>query len=918
MASPADPAVSSSDDADQVRDPQAPASPALTLVEDTGAEANTAVFEPAPEDIDQAPKPAGRWLGLLLCAVGLVAIGFAVLDPGNMGQLAFYILGGFGALGLLVVAGIFGGLIRLDLRGRLLGERLAAGLAETSDMALAVTNDRGRMVYANKAFMALAGGRKLRNAETVLAGDGDHDAGTVDDSETAGARAFRLARAARAGVAVSEEISLRSADGEKRAVTASVEPLPADLAPGTVGQTYALWRVADQTASRERLDASEREALRLGSYLNGLVSGVCALDEQGRVLYLNDTLAQWVGLDANAFTAGAIEFDSLLAGTRVPLGKNGSETDVKVSDADLKPRGPVSGAGVVPVRIVERAGEMADGRKVTFLVLHDRRINAGGDLLDAAEVRFAHFFNNAPIGMVTVNGEGQIVSVNRTFRDIVGEALPEGTLTGENKKTVLLSDLVAHEDRAAFDTAILDAAKGEPDKGPVDVRLMPPTGIDAPDDDSGENDKVLQAYISRAGSSSGEGTKDSDAQVMVYFVDLTEQKTLEVQFAQSQKMQAVGQLAGGVAHDFNNLLTAIIGFCDLLLVRHQPGDPSFADVMQIKQNANRAANLVRQLLAFSRQQTLRPTVLSPTDALADLSNLLRRLLGETVDLKMVHGRDLWTIKADQNQFEQVIINLAVNARDAMLEPDAEGNIGGSLTIRTANVTKEDAAALDHAIMPAAEYVLVEVSDTGCGIAKENLGKIFEPFFSTKEVGKGTGLGLSTVYGIVKQTGGYIFPFSTVGTGTSFRIYIPRHIEVEKPKEAVADAPKKQADLSGKGTVLLVEDEDAVRSFAVRALETRGYTVLEAASGEHALEVMEDFDGELDVVVSDVVMPNMDGPTMVSHLAKLKPGLKIIFISGYAEEAFKKNLDKDVEFQFLPKPFSLKQLAAKVKEVIEGE
>ena len=407
---------------------------------------------------------------------------------------------------------------------------------------------------------------------------------------------------------------------------------------------------------------------------------------------------------------------------------------------------------------------------------------------------------------------------------------------------------------------------------------------------------------------------------MIYFVDLTEQKTLEVQFAQSQKMQAVGQLAGGVAHDFNNLLTAIIGFCDLLLVRHQPGDPSFADVMQIKQNANRAANLVRQLLAFSRQQTLRPTVLMPTDALADLSNLLRRLLGETVDLKMVHGRDLWPIEADQNQFEQVIINLAVNARDAMLEPDAEGTIGGSLTIRTANVTKDDAAALDHAIMPAAEYVLIEVSDTGCGIAKENLGKIFEPFFSTKEVGKGTGLGLSTVYGIVKQTGGYIFPFSTVGTGTSFRIYIPRHIEVEKPKEAVADAEaaKKPADLSGKGTVLLVEDEDAVRSFAVRALQTRGYTVLEAASGEHALEVMEDFDGELDVVVSDVVMPNMDGPTMVSHLAKVKPGLKIIFISGYAEEAFKKNLDKDVEFQFLPKPFSLKQLAAKVKEVIEGE
>ena len=922
MASPADPAVSSTDETETppvAEGAVTPVSPALSLVEDTDRADTIAVFEPAPEDLDQAPRPAGRWLGIVLSLVGLIAVGLALLDPGAMGQIAFYVLGGFGALGLLVTAGIFSGLVRLDLRGRMLGERLAAGLAETSDMAMAVTNDRGRMVYANKAFMALAGGRKLRNAETVLAGEGDHDVDVSEEGETAGARAFRLARAARAGATASEEISLKTADGDKRAVTASVEPLPADLAPGSVGQTYALWRVSDQTASQERLDASEREAQRLGTYLNGLDSGVCTLDEQGRVLYLNDTLATWVGMDAASFTAGALEFEKMLAGARVPLGKADEKSGVRVSDADLKPRGSaVSGAGVVPVRIMERDGEMADGRKVTFLVLHDRRVDAGGDLLDAAEVRFAHFFNNAPIGMVTVNGDGQVVSVNRAFRDIVGAALPDGVLTGDDKKPVLLSDLVAHEDRAAFDTAILDAAKGEPDKGPVDVRLMPPTGIDTPDDDSGENDKVLQAYISRAGSSSAEGAKDSDAQVMVYFVDLTEQKTLEVQFAQSQKMQAVGQLAGGVAHDFNNLLTAIIGFCDLLLVRHQPGDPSFADVMQIKQNANRAANLVRQLLAFSRQQTLRPTVLMPTDALADLSNLLRRLLGETVDLKMVHGRDLWTIKADQNQFEQVIINLAVNARDAMLEPDAEGNIGGSLTIRTANVTKEDAAALDHAIMPAAEYVLVEVSDTGCGIAKENLGKIFEPFFSTKEVGKGTGLGLSTVYGIVKQTGGYIFPFSTVGTGTSFRIYIPRHIEVEKPKAEVAEAPKKQADLSGKGTVLLVEDEDAVRSFAVRALETRGYTVLEAASGEHALEVMEDFDGELDVVVSDVVMPNMDGPTMVSHLAKVKPGLKIIFISGYAEEAFKKNLDKDVEFQFLPKPFSLKQLAAKVKEVIEGE
>jgi two-component system cell cycle sensor histidine kinase/response regulator CckA len=894
-------------------------------------------FEPAPEDAEPTSRPLGRWLGLVLSLVGLAAVGFALVDPGSLGSAALYILGGFGALGLLVTAGLLAGLIRLDLRGRMLGERLAAGLAETAETAMAVTNDRGRLVYANTAFMTLAGGRKVRTAESALVGAGVADA---DEEDTSAARAFRLARAARAGQEAQEDISLTLTDGAARLITARVSPLPEALSPGTVGQSYALWRVTDRSASHEKLEASEREAGRLEAYLNGLVSGICALDEQGRVLYLNDTLAGWVGLDARSFTAGALEFDSLLAGPRVPLSKNADTADVRVYDADLKPRGgAVSTAPVVPARIVERAGEMPDGRKVTFLVLHDRRANGGGDLQDAAEVRFAHFFNNAPIGMATVDGDGRVVSVNRAFRDIAGSILPEGALSGDRDKAVTLSSLIAHEDRAAFDTAILDAAKGEPAKGPVDVRLLQPeTGDKQANKRSADNEKVLQAYISRAGAAADaadgkpadgkatdgkagggkEGTPEEAARVMVYFVDMTEQKTLEVQFAQSQKMQAVGQLAGGVAHDFNNLLTAIIGFCDLLLVRHQPGDPSFADVMQIKQNANRAANLVRQLLAFSRQQTLRPTVLTPTDALADLSNLLRRLLGEMVELKMVHGRDLWTIKADQNQFEQVIINLAVNARDAMLEPDAEGNVGGTLTIRTANVSKEDAAALDHAIMPAADYVLIEVSDTGCGIAKENLGKIFEPFFSTKEVGKGTGLGLSTVYGIVKQTGGFIFPFSTLGKGTSFRIYIPQHIEAEKPKEEVAETAKKQADLSGKGTVLLVEDEDAVRSFAVRALETRGYTVLEAASGEHALDVVDEFDGELDVVVSDVVMPNMDGPTMVGELSKLKPGLKIIFISGYAEEAFKKNLDKDVEFQFLPKPFSLKQLAAKVKEVIESD
>ncbi|HAC57245.1 MAG TPA: hybrid sensor histidine kinase/response regulator, partial [Rhodobiaceae bacterium] len=319
----------------------------------------------------------------------------------------------------------------------------------------------------------------------------------------------------------------------------------------------------------------------------------------------------------------------------------------------------------------------------------------------------------------------------------------------------------------------------------------------------------------------------------------------------------------------------------------------------------------RQLLAFSRRQTLRPKVLSLTDALAELQNLLARLLTEKVELKIVHGRELGLVKVDQNQLEQVIINLAVNARDAM--PD-----GGRLTIRTANVSEADSRALDHPLMPHGEYVLIEVADTGSGIPKENLGKIFEPFFTTKDPSKGTGLGLSTVYGIIKQTGGFIFPYSTVGKGTTFRIYLPRYIETAADKAAEAAAvatPAEAADLTGKGTILLVEDEDAVRTFAARALGTRGYEVLQAESGEVALDVVRAYEGRIDLVVSDVVMPNMDGPTMAKELKGLLPGTPIIFVSGYAEDAFAKNLDPDQEFHFLPKPFSLKQLAAAVKEVM---
>ena len=425
----------------------------------------------------------------------------------------------------------------------------------------------------------------------------------------------------------------------------------------------------------------------------------------------------------------------------------------------------------------------------------------------------------------------------------------------------------------------------------------------------GDKERSGRVYLSPVERAEGE----SEAAI-AYAIDTTEQRALEMQIAQSQKMQAIGQLAGGIAHDFNNMLTAIIGFSDFLLMNHRPTDPAFQDIMNIKQNANRAAGLVRQLLAFSRQQTLRPERLQLGDVLSELSILLGRLLGENIELKLDSGTDIWPVKADLHQFEQVIINLAVNARDAM--PN-----GGKLAIRTANVSERDSLALGQHHVPPGEYVLIEVSDTGTGMAPEVMQKIFEPFFSTKEVGRGTGLGLSTVYGIVKQTGGHIIPESELGHAGPSCASTCRAMSRSpaKPSQRARSAPSREQpkDLTGRGTVLLVEDEDAVRSFAARALGQRGYHVLEATTGTEALEVFASHNGEVDLVVSDVVMPEMDGPTLMKQLRSERPDVKIIFISGYAEDAFRRNLSDKEDFMFLQKPFDLKELAAAVKAALQG-
>lgn len=399
---------------------------------------------------------------------------------------------------------------------------------------------------------------------------------------------------------------------------------------------------------------------------------------------------------------------------------------------------------------------------------------------------------------------------------------------------------------------------------------------------------------------------------ILYLIDTSEVKRLEMQFVQAQKMQAVGQLAGGVAHDFNNLLTAIIGFCDLLLLRHKAGDQSFADLMQIKQNANRAADLIRQLLAFSRRQALHPKLLKVNEVLSDLSNLIRRLIGEKIKLQIVHGKGVGFIRADQSQIEQVIINLAVNARDAMPH-------GGTLTISSAFLSKATVAEQIQRDLSPTDHIRIRVEDTGFGVLPEHADKIFEPFFTTKELGKGTGLGLSTAYGIVTQTGGTLCLAPPNGKGAAFDIYLPALSDEEVVHEQVLQqaSQSRSHDLTGSEVILFVEDEDPVRTFASRALQSKGYKVVEANSGEQALEILKAHTGLLDVLISDVVMPNMDGPTLAAEVMKMHPHIKVILTSGYAEEGFHKNLDP-ARFSFIAKPFALETLAIHVREVLDGK
>ena len=748
----------------------------------------------------------------------------------------------------------------------------------------AVIDGIGALVHANAVFQAMVPLKGRRPAAALS----DHIAGGAEALQ----RFKRLAAAAAAGESAKEELQVKTAQGRTAWWEVSANPVP-----GLSG--YSLWIVGDVTARRELAGIVAAEQAKVLDFLENAPVGFYSVDAAGRFEFVNRTLAEWLETTPEALVGGSARLHDFVVAPK-PAAKPHDPFPQEGNEVALK-----GARGRAFQALISQTASGADAtgplrtRSVVLDLTHER---AMAEALRRSEQRFRALFENAPVVIASLDKEGRVVDCNPALRTLIGrEQEPMGRP---------LAELIDPRDRTQVEARIHALLTGglpgtRVVGSPMEIRL------------AGEGARHAVLYLSRFEGALGE------AGVMASFVDTTEKKKLEQQFAQSQKMQAVGQLAGGIAHDFNNLLTAMIGFCDLLLLRHRPGDQSFADIMQVKQNANRAANLVRQLLAFSRQQTMQPRVLDVTDALADLGNLLRRLLGESIELKIVHGRDLGLVKVDQGQLEQAIVNLAVNARDAMMEKSAAG---GTLTIQTLNrgVDARARAALGVDSMPLGDYTVIEVSDTGSGIAPEIVDRIFEPFFSTKEAGQGTGLGLSTVYGIVKQSGGFIFVESRVGEGTTFRLYLPHHTGAAEAAQAADPEKALAGDLTGRGTVMLVEDEDPVRLFGARALRNKGYKVIEAKSGDAALELIDKQladakgggeGGGIDLLVTDVVMPRMDGPTLVVHARQRMPGLKVICISGYAEETLSQRIRAAGDVHFLAKPFSLKQLAAKVKEVM---
>ncbi|WP_208432723.1 response regulator [Bartonella taylorii] len=754
----------------------------------------------------------------------------------------------------------------------------------SSDDAIIVSDLSGFVYYSNQNYQKILTYKPESTCYVVIA-----------DLPGAGALAYRLKVAARSHLAAQEELRVEqpifahSTQKKSAWYNISVQPITRRR------KKLLFWRIADIShlqECREVFFSNLQEAI---NHLDQAPVGFLSINTQGNVLYANTVFAEWFSIDLANFTIGQYSFDQLFGS----VGVNSAWRDICLQYDKHQSSGyslPYmfslclnSETGIKKIlNCFMCVSSLLEGEAIYRIVVIPQQVQKGEDG-DQSKLPSAlvGYFDASPFAIAVADQKGYLIHMNNVF----------SLLTGCTGKTINLYDVIFHHDRAQLERAFQKIMTNKNYSVSLETVL------------ENNEERHLRLHIMPILSYHGEALRDL---VIISVIETTEQKALEDKMMQSQKMQAVGQLAGGIAHDFNNVLTAILMSCDLLLNTHRSSDPAYADLINIKNNANRAAALVQQLLAFSRKQTLRPEEVDFTEFLSDIRNLILPLLGNNVQLKIIHGRDLWSVEVDQASFQRVIMNLVINARDAM--PD-----GGVVTIATNNITKQQSAAFDHVGFAIGEYVQLTVSDTGTGISAAIQEKMFEPFFTTKEVGQGTGLGLSMVYGIIKQTGGYIYCDSREGEGATFHIFLPRYIPHNKekifPLIEKGEEQEKNTDLTGSATVLLVEDEDAVRMGGVRALQMRGYTVLEAASGVEALTILEENKGAIDIIVSDVVMPEMDGPTLLKEARKKYPDIKFIFVSGYAKDAFAKNLPQDAVFGFLSKPFTLKQLALIVKETL---
>ncbi len=832
--------------------------------------------------------------GLSTWGAVAIVLGFGIILGGGSvsGDLLILLLAG-AALGLLGVGLI---LREVSMTATALGRAEALhAAAERDDRAMRIVDASGQTLIANQDGRRFWGDTDPMSVLEARLYDSD-----VDREAFA-----RLRGAYQAGLDDVQDLSLKSIHGSGRDwVRVKVHALPTP--PGA-----RLVTAKDISARRalENVLKSEREYL--ADFLDYLPVGVYALDAEQNFQYVNETLAEWLGMPEDRLIGASLA---------MVLAKGSAQPEVDGSWCGLvQLQSARSGAfpALINHTLYDENSETVTRAVVVRDVVTDAADDAEHDTLNRLS---RQVFAEAPVGIAVMDVEGlphpMLAEANDTLAAMLGRS--QDDLIGCS-----LEDMIDTSMRGEIAAALEQVAQGHT-VAPLEVRLASPRDLTA-----------MLHVRSLPRQVADDGAILVPARQLIHVVDTTDRRTLQMQTAQAQKMQAMGQLAGGVAHDFNNLLTAMIGFCDLLLQRHGPGSASFTDIMQIKQNANRAANLVRQLLAFSRRQPLMPRFITVTDALAEMSHLLQRLLGEAVDFRLVHGRDVGFVRVDPGQFDQVIINLAVNARDAM--PG-----GGRLTIQTDVCTLSDPLKVGTESVAPGTYVRIVVSDTGTGIDKDVLSRIFEPFFSTKEgsAAAGTGLGLSTVYGIVRQTEGSVTVESAKGVGTTFSLYFPHFDEAavrarsetagqttvasqgvvagQDKADAVPFVPVMEPitmTLPENKVVLLVEDEDAVRVFSSRALKAKGYTVLEANCGEAALPILEDH-GEVDVLVTDMVMPGMDGATLARRVRQDYPSINVILMSGYSEDIASEDLADNPDILFLAKPFSLDALAAKVAKSFE--